>query len=125
MIFGIGTDIVDVSRMKKWVDSGSLIERFFNKKEGKDFKSVSKACEYYANRFAAKEAFSKALGTGLSGFDLKDVFVLNDENGRPFVVLENSAEKIFKKMCGNSKIHISLSNEKQFAVAYVIIESEN
>ena len=63
--------------------------------------------------------------TGLSGFDLKDVFVLNDENGRPFVVLENSAEKIFKKMCGNSKIHISLSNEKQFAVAYVIIESEN
>ena len=119
MIFGIGTDIVDVSRMKKWVDSGSLIERFFNKKECKDFKSVSKACEYYANRFAAKEAFSKALGTGLS------VFVLNDENGRPFVVLENSAEKIFKKMCGNSKIHISLSNEKQFAVAYVIIESEN
>ena len=125
MIFGIGTDIVDVSRMKKWVDSGSLIERFFNKKECNDFKSVSKACEYYANRFAAKEAFSKALGTGLSGFDLKDVFVLNDENGRPFVVLENSAEKIFKKMCGNSKIHISLSNEKQFAVAYVIIESEN
>ena len=125
MIFGIGTDIVDVSRMKKWVDSGSLIERFFNKKESKDFKSVSKACEYYANRFAAKEAFSKALGTGLSGFDLKDVFVLNDANGRPFVVLENSAEKIFKKMCGNSKIHISLSNEKQFAVAYVIIESEN
>ena len=125
MIFGIGTDIVDVSRMKKWVDSGSLIERFFNKKECKNFRSVSKACEYYANRFAAKEAFSKALGTGLSGFDLRDVFVLNDENGRPFVVLENSAEKIFKKMCGNSKIHISLSNEKQFAVAYVIIESEN
>ena len=125
MIFGIGTDIVDVSRMKKWVDSGALIERFFNILECKDFKSVSKACEYYANRFAAKEAFSKALGTGLSGFDLKDVFVLNDENGRPFVVLENSAEKIFKKMCGNSKIHISLSNEKQFAVAYVIIESEN
>lgn len=124
MIFGTGVDITEVSRFKKWVESPGMLERFFNPLEMKDFKSVQKACEHYAARFAAKEAFSKALGTGLAGFDLKDVYVLNDENGKPFIELEHSALELFEQRCGKSKIHLSLSHEKQYAVSYVIIETE-
>ena len=122
MIFGLGVDIVDVSRLKKWVLNEEMINRFFNSKECKTFSSVQKSCEHYASRFAAKEAFSKALGTGLIGFDLKDVFIQNDENGKPFIILENSAKKILNEKCPNAKVHVSLTNEKQFAVAFVIIE---
>lgn len=122
MIFGIGVDIVEVPRLKKRVNNSDFLERFFNKKECKSFNSEQKSCEHYASRFAAKEAFSKALGTGLVGFDLKDVYVQNDENGKPVLVLENSAKEKFEKICKNGKIFVSLSNEKQFAVANVVIE---
>ena len=75
MIFGIGTDIVAVSRFEKWVKTPYMIHRFFNEKELFVGKSTAAACQHYAARFAVKEAFSKALGTGLVGFELKDVFI--------------------------------------------------
>lgn len=122
MILGIGVDIARVSRFKKWVENPSMIERFFNPKECKSFKSVQKSCEHYAARFAVKEAFGKALGTGLLGFDLKDVYVLNKESGEPYLVLENKALEILKKRCNNPQVHISLSHESDSAIAFVVIE---
>lgn len=122
MIFGIGVDIVKVERIKRWVQNKNLIERYFNAEEIKDFKSVQIACEHYAARFAAKEAFSKALGTGLSGFNLCDVFVKKDETGKPQFIVQNNAAQLLKNKCGNAKIHISLTHEKEYALAYLIIE---
>lgn len=122
MIYGIGTDIAKVERFEKWVLNGDMIERFFNAQEMIPAKSFQSACEHYAARFAAKEAFGKALGTGILGFLLKDVFVQKDEFGKPSLVVQNSALELLKKRCGNAKIHLSLSHEKEYAVAFVVIE---
>lgn len=122
MVFGIGVDITAVKRFEKWVNSPDMIERFFNEKEIKSGKSLSAVCQHYAVRFAAKEAFSKAIGTGISGFNLKDVYITNDEFGKPIINVQNSAEEILKSRCQNYKLHVSLSHEKEYAIAYVIIE---
>lgn len=122
MVFGIGVDITAVKRFEKWVNSPDMIERFFNEKEIKSGKSLSAVCQHYAVRFAAKEAFSKAIGTGISGFNLKDVYITNDEFGKPIINVQNSAKEILKNRCQNYKLHVSLSHEKEYAIAYVIIE---
>ena len=124
MIFGIGTDITKVSRFKKWVENPDILERFFNKAELMQNGTVQARCEHYAVRFAAKEAFSKAIGTGIIGFSLKDVYIENEPSGKPFIVVENSALSVLNERCGNCKIHVSLSHEKEFANAFVIIEKE-
>ena len=129
MIFGIGTDIADVRRFEKWVKNPQMFMRFFNQKESAQKKSVQSMCEHYAARFAAKEAFSKALGTGISGFELKDVYITKEESGQPVLNVEGNAKKVLeekilqkygeKKSCS---LHVSLSHEKEYAVAFVIIE---
>lgn len=123
MIFGIGTDIVEVKRFKKWVSNPAMLNRFFNKEEQADFQSEQKACEHYAARFAAKEAFAKALGTGLVGFEFKDIYVKKDELGKPVLVAVDSAKKILESRCGIYKMHISLSHEKEYATAFAVIET--
>ena len=129
MIFGTGIDLAEVSRFKKWITDGELLKRYFNDKERKENdclnltdRQISSLCQHYAVRFAAKEAFSKALGTGVVGFELKDVYVLNESSGKPYLALENKAKEIFDSKCPGGKIHISLSHEKEFAIASVIIE---
>ncbi|MCQ2600039.1 MAG: holo-ACP synthase [Treponema sp.] len=129
MIFGNGIDLAEVSRFKKWITDGELINRYFNEKERKEKdclnltdRQLSSLCQHYAVRFAAKEAFSKALGTGVVGFELKDVYVLNESSGKPYLVLENKAKEIFNSKCPGGKIHVSLSHEKEYAIASVIIE---
>ena len=122
MIYGIGIDIVKVDRIKKWIQDGNMIRRFFNPAEMNTCASLQASAEHYAARFAAKEAFGKALGPGLAEFRLQDVFVKNDEFGKPGFFLQKDAEELFKKKCGNAKIHISLTHEKEYAAAYLIIE---
>lgn len=129
MIFGNGIDIVEVSRFKKWLIQPELINRYFNKneqvekKQERSERQISSEAQHYAVRFAAKEAFSKALGTGIDGFDLVDVYVKNNENGKPYIVLEKSAKALFEKLCPGAKIFLSLSHEKEYACANVIIEN--
>ncbi len=65
------------------------------------------------------------MGTGITGFNLKDVFVTNAENGKPVLRVQNGAKRIFEKRCGNSEIFVSLSHEKEFAVAFVVIEKKS
>lgn len=124
MIYGIGTDITQVSRFKKWLDSPDMIERFFNEKEIMNNGCESARLQHYAARFAAKEAFSKALGTGLVGFDLKDVFIVNNECGKPLIKVEKKAEELMNKLVGDCIIHVSLTHEKEYAAAFVIIEKK-
>ena len=123
MIFGTGVDIVEVNRFSELINKPDFINRFFNKEEQKSFKNSQAMCEHYASRFAAKEAFGKALGIGLAGFSLTDVFVKKDEKGKPYLAVENKAEEILKNTCGDCKIHLSISHEKTIAIAYVIIET--
>lgn len=122
MIYGIGVDIATVSRFEKWVKNPEMISRFFNPKECNNASSIQKSCEHYAARFAAKEAFSKALGTGILGFDLKDVYIQNNQDGKPYLVIENKALDLLKNRCGNVQVHVSLTHEKETACAFVIIE---
>ena len=122
MIGGIGTDITEVHRFEKWVKNPEMIERFFNEKERSSAGSVAAQCQHYAVRFAAKEAFSKAIGTGITGFCLKDVYITNDSEGKPLLNIEGAALSLMKERLGECKAFVSLSHEKEYAVAFVILE---
>ena len=124
MIVGIGCDIAKVSRFAKWVENDDMIHRFFADCERvSPCTHLQRKCEFYASRFAAKEAFSKALGTGLVGFELKDVYIETGESGKPEMKVTGNAENVLKRCCGDScRIHVSLSHEKEYAMAFVVIE---
>ena len=83
MICGIGVDMTTVERFLKWIEKPEMIERFFNKEEMTTNPNIVFQKEHYAARFAAKEAFGKALGTGITGFNLVDVYIKSEANGRP------------------------------------------
>ena len=124
MIFGIGTDIAQVNRFEKWVKNPQMFMRFFNSAEIMEKGSVGAKCQHYAARFAAKEAFSKALGTGIAGFGLREVFIENDELGKPELKVEGKALELLKERAGDDFcLHVSLSHEKEYALAFVVIES--
>ena len=120
MILGIGIDIVEVSRLKAWWENPGLIERYFDSRELQEAHSKSGAPSLAA-RFAAKESFAKALGTGFRGLSLKDIRVESDHFGRPHLLLTGSAEKALKNL-GGEQVHLSLAHEKDNAVAVVILE---
>lgn len=122
MIGGIGTDITEVKRFEKWIKNPEMLQRFFNEKEMSSAKSDSAKCQHYAARFAAKEAFSKALGTGITGFNLKDVYITNNSEGAPLLNIEGAALSLMKERLGNCNAFVSLSHEKEYAIAYVILE---
>ena len=124
MIYGIGTDITEVRRFVKWAADPGMIIRFFNKNEVMDQGSDAARCQHYAVRFAAKEAFSKALGTGITGFELRDVFIKKNKEGRPELCVQGSARSLFNRRCPNGRIFVSLSHEKEYAVAVVVIDTE-
>ena len=123
-VFGIGTDIVSVKRIENSLKNKSFIKRVFNKKEILKCKKINNTINCFAKRFAAKEAFSKALGTGISnGINFNEIIVLNKSSGKPYISIVGQTKKtIYKKLKGKkSKILLSLSDEKKYAVAFVTI----
>ena len=123
-IFGIGTDIVKVSRVKKTLQKKTVINRLFNKNEILKCNRTQKTNNCYAKRFAAKEAFAKALGTGISkGINFNEIIILNEKNGKPFIKLIANTKKIVDKKLKKKKYKISLSltDEESYAVAFVTI----
>jgi len=122
MITGIGIDAVYIKRMERWVNNRKLLEKFFHQDEVAYVTSRGKsAAGSLAARFAAKEAFGKALGTGLANISLKDIMVINNDSGRPEIKLFNSAQNAFEKT-GATKAHISLTHERDSAIAMVVLE---
>lgn len=122
MILGTGIDIVHVNRMKRWLAMPSLLKRFFHVRELEDIRSrKTGAALSLAARFAAKEAYGKAMGTGLQGIALKDIQVINNYNGKPEIAVYGTAKEALANI-GGKKIHLSLTHEKNNAVAMVIIE---
>ena len=126
MIISNGIDIVDIRRIKKTIVKYNtrFKKRCFHSGEIKKSESRLKSVESYSKRYAAKEACAKALGTGLArGVFWKDIEVQNNKFGKPKIKLHNNALKFLKKMtksCGCS-IEVSLSDEKKYAIANVII----
>jgi len=122
MILGIGVDVVHVGRMRHWESVPGLVERFFHPEEVADARRRGAGESLsLAARFAAKEAFGKALGTGLAGIHLGDIQVVNDKNGRPDIVLHGSALARLG-FVGGTRVHVSLTHERDNAIAIAIIE---
>jgi holo-[acyl-carrier protein] synthase len=123
MIVGIGVDVVHVHRMERWRKTPGLLERFFHPEELAESLSKGKSAELsLAARFAAKEAFGKALGTGLTGIVLKDIMVKNRHNGQPEIKVFGSALRSLEKS-GAGRVHISLTHERDNAIAMVVLEA--
>tara|TARA_B100001063_G_scaffold238980_1_gene261869 strand:- start:4022 stop:4405 length:384 start_codon:yes stop_codon:yes gene_type:complete len=123
-IFGVGTDIVSIDRIKRSLKSKNFLKRVFNKKEISRCSKIVNTNNCYAKRFAAKEAFSKALGTGISnGINFNEIIILNKKSGKPFISLTGQTKKKLKKIFKGKKsnISLSLSDEKKYAVAFVTI----
>ena len=123
-IYGIGTDIANINRIKKSLKNKNFINRLFDKKEVKKCNRQINKANCYAKRFAAKEAFSKAIGTGISnGINFNEIIVHNIKSGKPNIKLLGNTKKIVNKILNKKKINIflSLSDDKPFAVATVVI----
>ena len=122
MIIGIGTDIVEVARIAKSIEKTSFKEKIFSKIEIIYCETKKNKAESFAARFAAKEAFFKALGTGWrGGMAFNEVEIKNDELGKPTLnVLGKTAKIIAKNKI--KTIHVSLSHTKETAMAMVVLE---
>ena len=114
-----GIDMLSTERMKKSILSKSFYERVFSKEEHALFEQKKNNIETITANFCVKEAFSKAIGTGIKGFELNEVYALRDENGMPYLVLTGKAEKIAKEK-GFTNFSVSISHDGGFAIAEVI-----
>ena len=124
MIVGIGVDVVRIHRLERWRTIPGLLERYFHPGELSYALSQGMgAARSLAARFAAKEALGKALGTGLAGIVLKEIMVTNLRNGRPEIAVFGSARAALEKS-GARKIHISLTHERDNAIAMVVLEAD-
>ena len=122
MIIGIGIDAVHIPRLKKWVDNPGLMERFFDHREIELIRERGgEMVSSLAARYAAKEAFGKALGTGLEKIVLKDIMVYNQAGKKPQLYLEGSALEAMKN-AGAERVHVSITHEGDMAFASVILE---
>lgn len=122
MILGIGIDVIEVKRIAKAIKNVHFLERVYTSGELEFFQSRRGNPLPIAGNFAAKEAVAKALGTGFGTVKWTDIEVLRNAEGAPYVLLYGKAAEIFKHM-GGSKIWISISHSKEYAVAQAIIEA--
>ena len=125
-IYGIGTDIINIKRMKSILkrNGKSFKNKYFSVNEIKYCEKKKNPSAFYAKRFAAKEAFTKALGTGIrKGINLKDIEIFNDTAGKPNIKLRGVASNFLKKKIKKNKynIYLSLSDDDPWAQATVII----
>ena len=123
-IYGIGTDIVDISRIKIVFNKNkNFKKKIFSINEIKIIENKPIKMESYAKRFAAKEAFSKAIGTGISnGISFNEISIKNNSKGKPYIELLGKTKLIVDRILKKKyKIFLSISDEKKYAVATVVI----
>jgi holo-[acyl-carrier protein] synthase len=129
MIIGIGTDLVKISRIEEIFDKHkeNFINRMLSEKEIEKFNSLttSHRVKYLAKRFAAKEAFAKAIGTGFNkDVTLKNIAISNDKTGKPFYDIDDKLDSYIKEKLNVSEysIHLSITDDREYANAIAIIE---
>ena len=121
MILGVGTDIIEIDRIKRAMDNTSgFLERIFTDKEIKYLSENSNRIESIAGNFAVKEAVSKALGTGIRGFTFKEIEVFRDNLGKPVVNVSENVRKLIKAK--DYLFNVSISHNKTMAIAFVVSE---
>tara|TARA_B110001452_G_scaffold241701_1_gene224028 strand:+ start:184 stop:564 length:381 start_codon:yes stop_codon:yes gene_type:complete len=122
-IYGVGIDIIKVSRIKSSLKNKNFKKKIFSNNEIKIIEKKNNKITGYAKKFASKEAFSKALGTGISGgMSFKEISVINDKKGRPYIELFGKTKLIVKQIIKKKfKIFLSISDEKKYALAIVVI----
>lgn len=122
MIIGIGTDIIEIDRIETAVKrTKNFINKVFTKNEIEIFEARGFKSEIIAGNFAAKEAVSKAVGTGFRSFGVKDIEILRDEFGKPVVNLSDKVYEVLKRRKVN--IYISISHSRTNAIAYAVMEA--
>lgn len=123
MILGIGTDIIEIDRISRAIDNTPMfLEKIFTKREIEQLTRSKLRVESVAGNFAVKEAVSKALGTGVRGFNFKDIEVLRDELGKPVVEVSDKIKELIK--VNNYLFNVSISHNRTCAIAFVVIESQ-
>ena len=126
-ILGIGVDIVENFRIGKLLKNKLFIKRIFSNSEILIAKKLKDKKNYYSKRFAAKEAFVKAIGTGFrNNLNFKDISIVNDELGKPSFIISEKIKKIVKKQFKISSFNffLSISDEKKYSIAYVILQKK-
>tara|TARA_B100000029_G_scaffold402866_1_gene402479 strand:+ start:33 stop:416 length:384 start_codon:yes stop_codon:yes gene_type:complete len=123
-VLGIGVDIIKNSRIKKSISNKKFLLRIFSNSEILSSKKINNKINYFSKRFAAKEAFSKALGTGFrNGLNFNDISIPNDRYGKPYIKMNKKIKRIIKKKFNVDKVNtfLSLSDEKKHSIAFVIL----
>ena len=122
---GIGVDIVENSRINKLLKNNLFINKVFSKMEINLSKKIKNKTSYFAKRFAAKEAFSKSIGTGFrNGLNIKDISITNNKLGKPSFLINTRLKKILQKkfIINSSNFLLSISDEKKYSIAFVIFQ---
>ena len=121
MIVGIGNDIIEIERIEKAISKESFKNKVYTQRELENIEKRGDRVETYAGIFSAKEAISKAIGTGVREFSLTGLEILNDDLGKPYVVVSEKLDKIIKSKKEDYQIEISISHSKKYATAVAII----
>ena len=126
-ILGIGVDIIENKRIKNSLRNSKFKIRVYDNKELKQSNLTKNKVNYFSKRFAAKEAFTKALGTGFrENLNFKDIVIMNDTMGKPYYLITNKITKIIQKRfkVRNFDCFLSISDEKDYSTAFTIIQSK-
>ena len=121
MIVGIGNDIIEIERIEKAISKEGFKAKVFTQREIENIVKRGNRAETYAGIFSAKEAISKAIGTGVREFSLTDLEILNDDLGKPYVIVSDKLNKIIQRKKENYQIEIAISHSKKDATAMAII----
>jgi len=121
MIVGIGNDIIEIERVEKAISKEGFIAKVYTQREIENIVKRGNRTETYAGIFSAKEAISKAIGTGVREFALTDLEILNDDLGKPYVIVSDKLNKIIQRKKENYQIEIAISHSKKYATAIAII----
>ena len=125
-ILGIGVDVIENKRIKPLIKKKKFLSRIFTKKEIWFSKNLRNKTNYFAKRFAAKESFSKAIGSGFrNNINFNDIEILNDKMGKPYFKLSNKIDSILKKNFKLKRydLFLSISDEKDYSVAFTILQN--
>ena len=126
-ILGIGVDIINNKRIKSSIRKKNFIKRVYSQNEIRFSKKVKQKTNYFAKRYAAKEALSKALGTGFrNSLNFKDIEILNDKIGKPYYFKSKKITNIISKKFKTKRynLFLSITDEKDYSIAFTILQSQ-
>ena len=124
-ILGIGVDIIENNRIKNSIKNSNFLKRIYSAKELKQSKLSKNKTNFFAKRFAAKEALAKAIGSGFrNNLNFADIEIINDKMGKPYYLENNKIKNLIKKKFNvkNFECFLSISDEKKYSTAFTIIQ---